>query len=147
MVARPATVGQNQPLGASGKLRPPADLRRRVRTGPKTAVETRLNHMKPLIVPPAAQRDEKSIQMLSAWIAENGLHCSLKIGMWQENGRSEAPAWGILLADTIRHIANALQESYGQAAPDTIASILESLQNELDAPTSATKGDFSPGHS
>jgi hypothetical protein len=103
--------------------------------------------MQPLIVPPAAQRDERSIQMLSAWVAEKGLHCSLKIGMWQENGRSEAPAWGILLADTIRHIANALQESYGQAAPDTIASILESLQNELDAPTSATKGDFSPGHS
>jgi len=46
-----------------------------------------------------------------------------------------------------RALANVLQESYGQAAPDTIASILESLQNELDAPTSATKGDFSPGHS
>jgi hypothetical protein len=102
--------------------------------------------MTPLVVPPAAQRDEKSIQMLSAWIAENGLHCSLKIGMWQENGRSEAPAWGILLADAIRHIANALQESYGQATSDTIASILESLQDELEAPTSATKGGFSPGH-
>jgi hypothetical protein len=103
--------------------------------------------MNPLVVPPAALRDEKSIQMFSAWIAENGLHCSLKIGMWHENGRSEAAAWGILLADAIRHIANGLQESYGQATPDTIASVLESLQNELDAPTSATKGGFSPGHS
>jgi len=103
--------------------------------------------MKPLVVPPAAQRDEKSIQMLSAWIAEQGLHCSLNIGMWQENGRSEAPAWGILLADAIRHIANALQEEYGQSAPDSVAAILESLHNELGSPTSAAKGDFHHGHS
>ena len=103
--------------------------------------------MNPLVVPPAAQRDEKSIQMLSAWIAENGLHCSLKIGVWHENGRDEARAWGILLADAIRHIANALQENYGQSAPEAIASVLDALQNELDAPTSAAKGGFSPGHS
>jgi Domain of unknown function (DUF5076) len=103
--------------------------------------------MKPLVVPPAAQRDEKSIQMLSAWIAEKGLHCSLNIGMWQENGRSEAPAWGILLADAIRHIANSLQEEYGQSAPDSVAAILESLHNELGSPTSAVKGVFHHGHS
>lgn len=103
--------------------------------------------MNPLVVPPAAQRDEKSIQMLSAWIAENGLHCSLKIGVWHENGRDEARAWGILLADAIRHIANALQENCGQSAPEAIACVLDALQNELDAPTSAAKGGFSPGHS
>jgi hypothetical protein len=103
--------------------------------------------MKPLVVPPAAQRDENSIQMLSAWIAEKGLHCSLNIGMWQENGRNEAPAWGIFLADVIRHIANALQEEYGQSDPDTVKAILESLHNELDDPTSTVKGVFHPGHS
>ena len=103
--------------------------------------------MKPLVVPPAAQRDENSIQMLSAWIAEKGLHCSLNIGMWQDNGRSEAPAWGILLADTIRHIASALQEQYGHAAPDTVATILESLHRELGHSTSDTQGGFVHGHS
>jgi hypothetical protein len=40
------------------------------------------------------------------------------------------------LADTIRHIANALEEQYGHSKPDTIAAILESLHNELDDPTS-----------
>ncbi|TMH32545.1 MAG: DUF5076 domain-containing protein [Betaproteobacteria bacterium] len=29
--------------------------------------------MRTLVIPPAAQRDEDSVQMLSAWIAENGL--------------------------------------------------------------------------
>ena len=48
--------------------------------------------MKPLVIPPAAQRDEKSIQMLSAWIAEKGQHCTIKIGFWQDNGREEPSA-------------------------------------------------------
>ena len=103
--------------------------------------------MKPLVVPPAAQRDENSIQMLSAWIAEKGLHCSLNIGMWQDNGRSEAPAWGILLADAVRHIANALQEQYGHSAPDTVAAVLESMHKELGQPTSGAQGEFLHGHS
>jgi hypothetical protein len=102
--------------------------------------------MRPLVVPPAAQRDENSIQMLSAWIAERGQHCTIKIGLWHDTGREEPPAWGIFLADTIRHIANALEEQYGHSSPDTIAAILESLHNELDDPTSHVKGVFSHGH-
>lgn len=103
--------------------------------------------MKTLVIPPAAQRDEKAVQMLSAWIAEKGLHCSLNVGMWEENGRPEAPAWGILLADAVRHIANALQEQYGHPAPDTVAAILESLHGELGEPTSQVTGAFHHGHS
>jgi hypothetical protein len=85
--------------------------------------------------------------MLSAWIAEKGLHCSMKVGMWEENGRPEAPAWGILLADAVRHIANALQEQYGHATPDTVAAILEAMHKELGEPTSPVAGSFHHGHS
>ncbi|MBM4208556.1 MAG: DUF5076 domain-containing protein [Gammaproteobacteria bacterium] len=102
--------------------------------------------MKPLVIPPAAQRDENSVQMLSAWIAEKGLHCSIKIGMWQDNGKNEALSWGILLADTIRHIANALHENYGVDQVDTIDAILKKLRAELENPTSAAKGHFHHGH-
>lgn len=102
--------------------------------------------MKPLVIPPAAQRDEKAIQMLSAWIAEKGQHCTINIGLWQGNGREEAPAWGIFLADTIRHIANALQEQYGQPTADSIAAMLESLHDELSGPTSSVHGGFHHGH-
>lgn len=103
--------------------------------------------MKPLVIPPAAQIDPRAVQMLSAWIAERGLHCSLKIGMWQESGRPEAPAWGILLADTVRHIARALQEAHGLDQADTSAAILDSLERELAKPTSPVTGSFHAGHS
>jgi hypothetical protein len=35
--------------------------------------------MKTLVIPPAAQRDPNSIQMISGWIAEKGLHCTLNV--------------------------------------------------------------------
>src|SRR5687768_15166381 len=103
--------------------------------------------MTPLVVPPAALRDDNSIQMISVWIAEKSLHSSLKIGMWKESGKNEVPAWGTLLADTIRHIANALQEEYGYSKPETIATILESLHNQLADPTTDVHGQFQHGHS
>lgn len=101
--------------------------------------------MKPLVIPLAAQRDENSVQMLSAWIAEKGQHTAINVGMWQGSGRDEAPIWGMFLADTIRHIANALRDEYGQPVPATISAILASLKEELGEPTSDTSGEFVDG--
>lgn len=103
--------------------------------------------MKPLIIPRAAQRDAKAVQMLSAWIAENGQHLAINIGHWQGLGQDEVAAWGILLADTIRHIANALRGEYGKDASDTIDGVLASLHAELADPTSDVHGEFDVGHS
>jgi Domain of unknown function (DUF5076) len=103
--------------------------------------------MRPLVVPPAAQRDEQAVQMLSAWIADKGLHCTINIGFWQAQGRQEPAAWGILIADVVRHIANALRDQQGAAVDSTMEQLLESLHRELDDPTSATSGGFHPGHS
>jgi hypothetical protein len=103
--------------------------------------------MRALVIPPAAQRDKKAVQMLSAWIAENGLHCTLNIGMWQKQGVNEARAWGMLLADVIRHVANAIEEKHGFDAYGVSTDIVEALLEEIEDPTSDAKGEFSPGHS
>ena len=84
--------------------------------------------------------------MLSAWIAEKGLHCTLNVGMWQAQGLSEANSWGILLADVVRHLANALEEQQGPDAEASTKQIVEALLKELDEPTSKAKGGFHPGH-
>jgi hypothetical protein len=67
--------------------------------------------MRTLVMPPAARRDEHAIQMLIAWIAEKGLHCTMNAGMWHDEGRSEARSWGILLADVIRHLGTRSKNS------------------------------------
>ena len=102
--------------------------------------------MKPLVIPPPAQRDENSVQLLSAWAAEKGLHCTLNVGMWHDSGRDEPAAWGILLSDVARHIANALHEQYGHDPGDTIAAIHRALDRELLDPTSDVDGAFHHGH-
>lgn len=103
--------------------------------------------MRALVVPPAAQRDEGAIQMLSAWVAEQGLHCTMNVGMRHAQGRNEPAAWGILLADVVRHLANAIQTERGTSAEVTIDEIAESLREELSRPTSKAVGEFHPGHS
>ena len=102
--------------------------------------------MRTLVIPPAAQRDENAVQMLTAWIAEEGLHCTLNVGMWQAEGRSEAKSWGILLADVIRHLSNAIEEHQGTNRDLVTNQVVQALLKELDNPTSNASGGFHPGH-
>jgi hypothetical protein len=103
--------------------------------------------MHTLVIPPAAQRDDRSVQMISAWIAERGMHCTMNIGFFDGQGHQEGKAWGILLADVIRHIGNAWAEERGVPSQETVAAVLGALNAELDEPTSKVAGGFHPGHS
>jgi len=103
--------------------------------------------LRTLVVPPAAQRDERAVQMLSAWIAEKGMHCTLNIGFFDGQGHKEGRSWGIFLADVIRHVGKAWAEERGVPAEETIAAVLQALNAELDEPTSKAEGSFHPGHS
>lgn len=93
------------------------------------------------LVPPAALRDPDSWEVLRVWIAEQGLHVSLKVGCF---GDVETQAWGTLLADAARHVADALSGA-DQGAEDReviLAQIAEVFLAEMEEPTSATRGSF-----
>ncbi len=92
-----------------------------------------------LTIPPGAFEDPKSREMLRAWIAKGGLHCSLRIGTWKDK---EAFAWGIVLSDAARHVADALQKENGTNRQETLAAIRESFDREMETPTSETEGNF-----
>ena len=99
--------------------------------------------MKQLPIPPAAEQDARSVEMIRAWIAERGLHCSLNVGMWHELQQvDERRAWGILLADVARHVSNALQEDSGLDRRDSLRVIRECFEEELSRPTSRHRGGF-----
>jgi hypothetical protein len=96
-------------------------------------------------VPEHALRDPDAVEMARVWIAERGLHRSLKIGMYQESyDVPEQRAWGTILADMTRHIANALREKYGLDAEKSIDLIRDAYIGELASPTSDAKGGFVP---
>lgn len=99
------------------------------------------------LIPEAAFRDENAVEMPRVWIAERGLHCAIKVGMYAESkGASEENAWGTVLADVIRHLADALQEGYGKNRDETIQKISAVLIEELGSPSSKTAGEFIQKH-
>lgn len=97
------------------------------------------SHNHELAVPPAAQQDKNSREMIRAWIANEGLHCSLNVGVWSEN---EAIGWGILLSDVARHVADALERSEGKDKADFLREVKRVFDDELDSPSAETKGEF-----
>jgi len=93
-------------------------------------------------IPPAALRDQNSVEMLRVWVAEHQLHCSLKIGMYRQMKIQEEVAWGTILADAARHIARALSEEGEESESTLLRKIVDQLNAELDTPSSAVTGGF-----
>lgn len=95
-------------------------------------------------IPDAALKDENAVEMIRVWVAGQKLHCSLKIGMYEEGGMNfkEGTAWGIILADVTRHVAQAMENLYSYNQQETIRDIQVSFLKELGKPTSEATGQF-----
>ena len=92
-----------------------------------------------LPVPPSARSDKDAQELVRAWAAHGGLHCSLNVDSW---GDTERTAWGILLTDVVRHVANALNEAKGWDKAETVREIRRVFNAELDEPTADPSGQF-----
>ena len=93
-------------------------------------------------MPPAAQRDDQSWELMRVWFAEHGLHCSLKVGVYESEGIGEERAWGMVLADVTRHLADAVSSLTGREKEAALQAIRLHFEEELDSPTSQTHGSF-----
>jgi hypothetical protein len=95
-----------------------------------------------LPIPGSAIADAHSIELIRVWIASKALQTSLRIGAWEHTPSiDERKAWGVVLADAARHIADALTRE-GRDRTETVSKIRASFLAELDRPTSSTAGDF-----
>ena len=92
---------------------------------------------KSLSIPPAAQRDKASFEVMRVWIAEQGQHVSIRSGAWEDPF-----AWGIVLADLARHIALAHQLQNKETDIDVFMErLLEGFHAEIDNPTDEPEGE------
>lgn len=90
-----------------------------------------------LAIPAAASRDPRSLEVLRVWIADGDQHVALAFGMWEEPA-----AWGVLLADLARHIAEAhAQQDENVDVEDFLEQIRSGLEAELDGPTDEISGN------
>jgi Domain of unknown function (DUF5076) len=93
-----------------------------------------------LHIPPNVADDRNACELIRAWTAHGGLVCSLNPGAWPA---SDAPiAWGILLSDIARHVADALHQSYGLEKAEVLSRVRTVFDSELDRPTTPVKGKF-----
>ncbi len=95
-----------------------------------------------LPIPALAISDAHSVELIRVWIAGKGLQTSLRIGAWEHTPTiDESKAWGIVLADVVNHVADALTR-LSKNKGETIGKIRASFLAELDRPTSSAAGDF-----
>jgi hypothetical protein len=93
-----------------------------------------------LQIPPNVASDSGATELIRAWASRGGLVCSLNPGSWPQD---EAPiAWGILLSDVARHVADAPQQSYGLDKAAVLARMRGVFDTELDRPGADTEGKF-----
>jgi Domain of unknown function (DUF5076) len=71
--------------------------------------------MNELQIPEGIKDDPNAMEMIRVWIGNKDIQVSMLLGMWEEASNfdiDEKEAWGELLADLIRHIANGLTQSH-----------------------------------
>lgn len=80
-----------------------------------------------LRIPAAAERDPKAFELVRAWVAEGDLHVSLQMGGWDD-----PTAWGVVLADLVRHVARFYAEQKRMNPEQTMARVRAAMESELD---------------
>lgn len=91
--------------------------------------------MNELKIPEGVMDDPNATEMIRVWIGNRDIHVSMLLGMWEEASNhdiDEREAWGEMLADLIRHIANGLTQSHDYSAHASERKIANALLIHLD---------------
>src|ERR1051325_10216824 len=87
-----------------------------------------------LIIPEGAKEDPNSFELIRIWIANKGQHVALR-NVWKDPA-----AWGLMLCDLARHVANAYQQEEGRDPGETLLRIKAGFDAEFVSPTDKVKG-------
>ena len=94
-----------------------------------------------LPIPPEALA-HRSVEMIRVWLANGCQHVVLNVGFWEERGLDERSAWGVVIADMVRHIADAHEAEYGRDPAETMSIVRRAFEAEVGSPTSERLGEF-----
>jgi hypothetical protein len=98
-------------------------------------------------IPEPAYDDPNAVEMLRVWVAAKQLHFSMKIGMYKNRRDiTEEEAWGAVLADVARTVADALVQTCDRSHDVILDRLSTRFLKELDQPTSETRGGFVSRH-
>ncbi len=95
--------------------------------------------MNELPTPPDAAADAEALELLRAWVIGPALQCTLRTGAFED-----ASTWGVLLADVVRHVADACAETEGRDRAETVRLIRAAFDAEMNAPAEPPEGEKKP---
>lgn len=101
--------------------------------------------MRELDKPTGIAGDEKATEMIRYWIANEDHHVSLLIGMWQDAEEcdvDELYAWGNVLSDIAKHIANGMEQRYGSDYNTTMKQLTNHFVECVKDRTPDLEGSF-----
>jgi hypothetical protein len=93
------------------------------------------HHRGELDIPPIAASDPKGLELARIWAAGGRQHVILRPDLW-----SDPTAWGLMLVDLARHVANAYEETGKGNREKVLAQNRHGFEIEWDHPTDETTG-------
>ena len=90
-----------------------------------------------LAIPPAAVRDRNAVEIGRIWLADGEQHVALRSDVWQDPA-----AWGLLLVDLAKHVANTYHQSEGRAITETLSRIKAGFDVEWSHATDSPSGEI-----
>ena len=90
-----------------------------------------------LAIPPQAARDRSAVEIGRIWLAAGDQHVTLRPNVWEDPA-----AWGLLLADLAKHVANSYQQSEGRDFHETLTRIKAGFDAEWVHATDQPTGEL-----
>ena len=93
--------------------------------------------MNELVIPPSATSAKQAVEMARVWHADGKQHVSLNAPGWKDPA-----AWGLLLVDIAKHVAEAYAQAEGRDKQEVLSRIKAGFDAEWKAATDKPKGGF-----
>ena len=94
-------------------------------------------HAGALDLPPAAAKSRDAVEVARIWVADGAQHVTLRPDAWDDPF-----AWGILLVDLARHLAQASGQAAGRDPEETLQRIRLGFDAEWAHPTDEPTGEL-----
>jgi hypothetical protein len=92
-------------------------------------------HRGELDVPPNAKGDKKAIEIARIWAAAGKQQVTLRPDIWKDPA-----AWGLMLVDLAKHVANAYEQMEGRDRAEVLARIKSGFDAEWSSATDSPTG-------
>jgi|SRR5688500_19857635 hypothetical protein len=94
-------------------------------------------HSNEMLIPPAVASDREAFEIIRIWISGGQQHVSVNPRVWDDPA-----AWGMMLVDLARHIADAYQQIDRMKSAAALERIKLGLDAEWNSPTDTPSGSL-----